>query len=66
MSLQDFKDGLGKEIFGKSASEAWEERVCVSCHKPVTSENIRSKQEAKEYQISGLCGICYDQIFSNA
>lgn len=65
MSLRDFKDGLGKEIFGKSASEAWEERICLSCKKPVSAEIIRSQAEAKEYQISGLCGPCFDKIMGS-
>lgn len=66
MSVQNFKDGVAKGIFGMSATEAREKRVCVSCHKPYSSEIIRSEAEEREYVVSALCGPCYDEIMSKA
>ena len=63
--MQKLKDDFSKTIFGMSASEAWEKRICVSCGEPVSEENLRDSKEIAEYQISGLCGHCWDHIFGD-
>jgi hypothetical protein len=61
MGLQEFKDKLSMELHGMTAGQAWEKRVCVSCKEPISEANVRNELEAKEFGISGLCGLCFDK-----
>ena len=61
-TLQQFKDSLSKEIFGKTVSEANSEGLCIQCHEPAL-ENCYSEAGRREFKISGLCEKCFDAIF---
>jgi hypothetical protein len=37
--------------------------TCVKCQKPV-EKRIHSNAGWREYKISGLCEVCYDEIFA--
>lgn len=58
----DFLDELAKKAFGSTFSEAHEKGICISCQKPPV---CRNEEERREYDISGLCGPCWDEIFKD-
>jgi hypothetical protein len=59
--LQDFVDGVAKKKFGRSLTEALEQNICVYCGKPATE--FKDALSKKEYDISGMCQVCQDEIF---
>ena len=61
--LQNFLDGFAKKAFGRSQTEATEQKICVFCHKPIKMEDFRDALSIKEYRISGLCQKCQDDTF---
>ena len=61
--LQKFADNFAKKAFGKSQTEAKEQKICVSCHNKVKMEDFRDELSRKEYDISGLCNKCQDDTF---
>jgi len=61
MSLQDFKDKLSKEVFGRTAPEAQKKSVCVCCGDLVDPLEL-SDLDWREYEISGLCPKCFEEI----
>jgi len=61
MDLQEFKDALARDVFGKTKEEATSTGLCISCGKPAL-ERCYSDAGRREYYISGLCEICFDEI----
>lgn len=55
-------DELSEKIFGKSFSDCRKENICVSCHKNVG--DFRDSLSEREFNISGLCQECQDEIFT--
>ncbi len=59
-------NNLLKQRFGVDREQAILDEVCVpapiGCGKPV--EAFRTVEDAKEYEISGLCQSCQDNLFS--
>lgn len=39
--------------------------ACYTCTKPFTSETVSTAAGWKETQISGMCEICYDDLFKD-
>lgn len=64
-TLQEFKDELAKGVYGKTVSEARQEGVCIECWEPALPK-CYSEAGRKEYQISGLCELCFDAMFEDA
>lgn len=72
MSLKQIQEALCKETFGITKAEASTIGCCVNCRKPVVKNingetfiddtMLRNALEVKEYGISGLCGVCWDEI----
>lgn len=70
MTLQDLKDNLAKETFGETSSEAQQKNTCVFCKAAITltaqptkeNGNIYSFAGRREYQISGICETCFDNL----
>ena len=58
-SLQDFKDNFAKDLYGMTTQEAIDKDICIQCKKPPT---FHSDAGRKEYQITGLCEPCFDDI----
>lgn len=39
---------------------------CNDCDRPFTGEIVRSSAGWRETQISGMCEVCYDELFQDA
>ena len=39
---------------------------CSDCQQPFTAENVRTSPGWRETQISGMCEVCYDELFKDA
>jgi hypothetical protein len=59
--MQKMIDVFAKHTFGKTASEAIDTNVCVSCGEDVVDFDDPLSQ--REYQISGLCQKCQNSVF---
>ncbi len=57
--MQNFKDELAVSIYGMTAKEAIKQKVCIQCKK---SPTFTTGAGVKEYQITGLCEPCFDEI----
>jgi hypothetical protein len=40
--------------------------ACISCKLPFTAERIKTSAGWRETQISGMCEVCYDELFQDA
>ena len=60
-NLQRFVDDFTKTSFGRSLSESQRQSICVVCGKPVGK--FRDALSAREFEISGLCQDCQDNVF---
>ena len=61
MSLQAFKDGLAKTMFGMTVAEAHEKGVCISCKESMADLGMPTDKDREEYRISGLCYKCFPE-----
>lgn len=59
--LKEIQDNLAKDCFGQTKGDAQEDMTCISCKLPVVNR-IKTDLGWKEYGISGLCEICFDEI----
>ena len=62
--IQSFLDNFAKKAFGRSPTEAKEKEVCVTCGKEIKMEDFKDRASIKEYEVSGLCQKCQDDVFS--
>jgi len=61
--LQNFLDSFTKKAFGRSATEAKEKGICVTCGTKIEMGDFKDQLSIKEYGISGLCQKCQDDTF---
>ena len=59
--LRAFQDNLARSIYGLTSDEAQSQGICISCRLPA-KERCYSSAGRREYEISGLCEICFDEI----
>jgi hypothetical protein len=59
--MENFLNELSLALYGRSRSLAKAGKGCVSCGKPANT--FKDERSRKEYNISGLCQDCQDQIF---
>lgn len=59
--LQKAKDRMAKKLFGGTVTEAHETDCCIKCKEPAL-EKCYSAAGKKEFRISGLCELCFDEI----
>ena len=64
MNLQDFKDDISRAACGMTVAEAHKLGVCIDCRKPDPLSRCRTAEDRAEYKISGMCGECFDALFS--
>ena len=60
-TLKEFQDKASKEIFGSTQEEALIFGLCISC-KEEALPKCYSKAGKREFRISGLCEMCFDEI----
>ena len=61
-TIKEFQNELTKNMFGKSKDDCMSEKICVFCHKSITS--FKDELSLKEFGISGMCQKCQDEIFT--
>jgi len=57
--LQDLKDSSARTAFGMTKHDAHERQICIMCKK---KPDLSKPVNAREYEISGLCDSCFDEI----
>jgi len=60
--LQYLKDELSKDLYGKTTDQAIDSGLCIQCNQPAIPIRCYSEAGIKEFYISGLCEICFDEI----
>ncbi len=50
-----------KSLFGIDINASVGEKICVFCRQPATE--FRDELSKKEFEISGMCQICQDEVF---
>ena len=60
-TLQDFKDGIAKSIFGTTVKETTEKGICINCNEWALNK-CYSEAGKREFFISGMCEECFDKI----
>ena len=61
--MEQFLDDLSLAMFGISRSAAILGGICVMCEGPAV--DFKDDLSRKEYEISGTCQECQDQIFGS-
>jgi len=62
-AIQNLLDMQTCTLYGRPLSGALALGLCVKCG--LQAETFRSIKAADEYQISGYCDTCQDEIFNN-
>jgi uncharacterized CHY-type Zn-finger protein len=60
-TLQSFVNNFTKENFGRDLSTSQKQKICVVCGEPI--KEFRDDLSKREYEISGLCQECQDEVF---
>ncbi len=61
--LDKLKETTAKTAFGSTKAEVLKEGICISCREEALPK-CYSEAGRREYQISGLCELCFDEICS--
>lgn len=59
---QTLVEEVSMELFGTTPDKAKRQEVCVMCKKSVGK--FKDQRSQREYEISSLCQVCQDLIFS--
>ena len=62
-AIQFMIDQSSTALYGRPTSGALALNICVSCAEEASTFN--SEVSKREYQISGLCQRCQDEIFND-
>jgi hypothetical protein len=60
--MKIFLEKVDRGAFGIPAKQAIKQKICVVCKDDITG--FRDDLSAKEYQLSGLCQGCQDEVFA--
>lgn len=63
IDVKKFQNNFAKMVFGITCDEAQKREICVMCQRPCAPGNFKDDLSRKEYQISGTCQKCQDQLF---
>lgn len=61
-SLKQIKNQLALNLFGLTLEDAHLQHICIKCKEPISQSNVYTSAGYREYEISGLCENCYDEI----
>jgi hypothetical protein len=61
-ALLSYREMLARKVFGASMEECKELHICVHCKESPDAPRTYSPAGEKEYQLTGLCEICFDQL----
>jgi hypothetical protein len=59
--LQALANSMAFECYGMKLDEALAHGICLDCKEPATP-NCYSADGVAEYNISGLCELCFDRL----
>lgn len=62
-SMENLKNNLSLNLFGRSLDYCKAHELCVSCGKLAT--HFRDQLSIKEYDISGFCQDCQDKFYES-
>jgi len=60
--MKTFVNIFTQENYGTTLEDAQEFSLCVTCGGPAT--DFRDALSTREYQISGMCQSCQDNVFA--
>jgi len=60
-TMKNSLNNLAAKLFGITLEEAHEKGICVHCKQPALPK-CYSEEGRREYEISGLCEACFDEI----
>jgi DNA-directed RNA polymerase subunit RPC12/RpoP len=61
-NLENLKDELSRDLYHMTREEAWAKGVCIQCKEPAQAKCYSEAGLREYYQISALCGRCFDTI----
>lgn len=61
--LAKVKSELASQLFGPDHADNRASGLCIQCKLPALPR-CYSKAGRKEFSISGLCEVCFDELFS--
>ncbi len=61
LKSKELADQLAAKIYGRTRTDALADEQCVMCGGP--KGEFRDAQSAREYELSGFCQECQDQVF---
>jgi len=61
-SLENFKNSFTKNLYGMTKAEAHASGICLQCQEPAIPK-CYSNAGREEYRISGLCELCWNEMF---
>lgn len=59
--MQDFQDKIAISLFGETLASAISKNICIACKSPVEPQDWE-QIDIDEYNISGLCPTCFNNI----
>lgn len=62
--MQKLKQELAKQVFGEDAVFNMEAGLCIACKEPALAK-CYSDAGRREVAISGLCEVCWDEMFKD-
>lgn len=60
-ALAALKNDMANDLFGMTKAEALKSGICIQCKEPAIPKCYSAAGE-REYKISGLCEVCFDEI----
>lgn len=65
-SVRQAQNNLARDTYGQTLDEAQQEGACIRCRSPqVNPADFRDDASHREFQISGFCQHCQDQVFGD-
>lgn len=62
----DWREDMQRAMFGRSTRDAIKEGKCVTCGGPVSGTSFKDTKSRKEFEISGMCQKCQDEVFGKS